>query len=325
MAKLLTVVGATGTQGLSLINAALADGSYKIRGLTRNPSSEKAAALAKRGVEVVKADINDEQSLIKGFEGSHAIFAITDFFEPFVAHSFNPEKAIEIEVTQGINMARAASKTASLKHYIWSTLPNGKKLTDGKYIVPHFEGKNRIDDYIRSDKALLAKTTFFWITWYGNNFAYPIFTPNFLKTANTYIQLSPARPDTPIKAIGDPHKNIGIFALSILRQPNLTLRPQGRFVLAHSEDTTTGKLLSDWTAVTGNPSKYVQTSLEDFSNVWPGFGLEMGIMMAMWNELKDRSWSGEEGLLTWEELGIKQSELASVKDAYRTMDWEALL
>lgn len=76
-------------------------------------------------------------------------------------------------------MARAASQTSTLEHYIWSTLPNSKKLSNGKYVVPHFEGKNRIDDYIRSDKALLAKTTFFWITFYGNNFAYPIFTPNY--------------------------------------------------------------------------------------------------------------------------------------------------
>ncbi|OQV00614.1 hypothetical protein CLAIMM_06090 [Cladophialophora immunda] len=298
MAKLLTVVGATGTQGLSLIDAALEDGTYKIRGLTRNPNSEKAAALARRGVEVVKADINDEQSLIRAFAGSHAIFAITDFFEPFITHG--PERAIDIEVAQGINMARAASKTATLEHYVWSTLPNGNKLTDGKYIVPHFEGKNRIDDYIRSDKALLAKTTFFWITWYGNNFAYPIFTPNFLKTANAYVQLSPARPDTPIKQSATRTRTLG-------------------------EDTTTGKLLSDWSEVTGKPSTYVQTSLDDFSAVWPGFGLEMGIMMAMWSELRDESWSGEEGLLTREELGIKQSDLTTVKNAYNVMNWEALL
>ena len=70
MSKILTVVGATGTQGLSLIDAALKDGTYKIRGLTRNPASPKASALAKRGVELVKADINDEESLAKAFEVS---------------------------------------------------------------------------------------------------------------------------------------------------------------------------------------------------------------------------------------------------------------
>lgn len=68
MSKLLTVVGATGNQGLSLINAALKDGGYKIRGLTRNPTSEKAAALSKRGVEIVKADLNDGASLVEAFK-----------------------------------------------------------------------------------------------------------------------------------------------------------------------------------------------------------------------------------------------------------------
>ena len=73
MSKLLTVVGATGTQGSSLIDAASEDGSFRIRGLTRNPSSEKAKALAAKGVEVVQADINDYASLVKAFEVSTAL------------------------------------------------------------------------------------------------------------------------------------------------------------------------------------------------------------------------------------------------------------
>ena len=196
--KLLTVVGGTGTQGLSLINAALKDGHYKIRGLTRNPLSEKGKDLSARGVEVVKADLNDEQSLIRAFEvrnilqnlgerrakffihaqGSIAIYGVTDFFEPFANNG--PEKAVEIEVAQGINIAKAASQTPSLEHFIWSTLPNGARVTNGKYQVPHFGAKNRVDDYIKQDAALFAKTTFFWITFYGNNFQYPMFTPNFM-------------------------------------------------------------------------------------------------------------------------------------------------
>jgi uncharacterized protein YbjT (DUF2867 family) len=178
MSKVLTVVGGTGTQGLSLINAAIIDGSYHIRALTRNPSSEKAKALTAKGVEVVKADLNDEQSLIKAFEGSTAIFGVTDFFEPFAANG--PEKAIEIEATQGINIAKAAAKTQGLEHYIWSTLPNGAKISSGKYQVPHFVAKNQVDDYIKQDESLKAKTTFLWVTWYGNNYQYPMFTPNFL-------------------------------------------------------------------------------------------------------------------------------------------------
>lgn len=48
-------------------------------------------------------------------------------------------------------------------------------------------------------------------------------------------------------------------------------------------------------------------------------------MMAMWNELREKSWTGEEGIVTAEDLGIDTSKLASVKDAYAEMDWDALL
>jgi uncharacterized protein YbjT (DUF2867 family) len=70
MSKLLTVVGATGTQGQSVIESALKDKSYSIRAITRNPSSEKAKLLASKGIEVVKADLNDEQSLVEAFKVS---------------------------------------------------------------------------------------------------------------------------------------------------------------------------------------------------------------------------------------------------------------
>ena len=66
--QLLTVVGGTGTQGRSVIEAALKGGHGKIRALTRNTESQNAKDLAAKGVEVVKADLNDESSLIKAFE-----------------------------------------------------------------------------------------------------------------------------------------------------------------------------------------------------------------------------------------------------------------
>ncbi|KND89128.1 NmrA-like family domain-containing protein 1 [Tolypocladium ophioglossoides CBS 100239] len=319
--KLLTVVGGTGTQGLSVINAALKDGTYKVRASTRNPTSEKAEKLRARGVEVVQADVSDEQSLVKAFEGSAAIYGITDFFEPFSKHG--PEKAVEIESAQGINVAKAASKTASLEHFIWSTLPNGGKLTRGKYLIPHLVAKNQVDDYIEQDKALYSKTTFLWITFYGNNFQYPMFTPNLMKSSGSYIQLSPGSPSTPILSIGSPLGNIGPFALAILRQPHKTL--PGRFVLAHVEETTNGKMLQDWAEVTNKRAVFVQTSLDDFSNVWPIWGLEMGAMMEMWDELKERTWSGEDGILTKDDLGVSTENLVGFKGAVAEMDWKALL
>ena len=81
--KIVSVVGATGSQGSSVVNALLKEDHYSIRAITRNPGSENAKSLAAKGIEVVKADVNDLASLETAFQGSSAIYAVTDFFEPF--------------------------------------------------------------------------------------------------------------------------------------------------------------------------------------------------------------------------------------------------
>ena len=58
--KLILVIGATGAQGLAVIDKLLepcANGNpspYAVRALTRDPSSRRAQELASRGVECVK-------------------------------------------------------------------------------------------------------------------------------------------------------------------------------------------------------------------------------------------------------------------------------
>jgi len=57
MTKIITVFGATGIQGGSVIKAILADQSlakeFSIRGVTRDVSTSNAQALAKQGVDLV--------------------------------------------------------------------------------------------------------------------------------------------------------------------------------------------------------------------------------------------------------------------------------
>ncbi|KAI9774124.1 MAG: hypothetical protein M1840_005217 [Geoglossum simile] len=326
MSKLITVFGATGLQGGSVVDALLQEKSLRIRGVTRNAHSEAAKSLLSKGVEVVTADLNDENTLVEAVEassylprgppnGSNYIFAVTDFWAPFI--SSGAEAAVKIESAQGINLARAASKTPTLEHYIWSTLPNSRKISGGKWVVPHFESKNIIDNYIKQDKNLYSKTTFIWIGFYATNFIYPIFTPNFAKSAGKHVLLQPTPPSVPILTIGDTKSNTGIFVRAILNQPKLTL---SKFVLAYTESLTVGQLLENWSAATGKPSVFVQTSLEDFDRVWPGFGLEMGVMMKFWDEAGDQSWSGEE-IVRSEDLGIDNSALVGSKEAISRIDW----
>lgn len=68
--KTIAVLGATGVQGGSVVQALLKDKSWKVRGITRDTSKDAAKALEKQGVEVIAANIDDEGSLLKAFEVS---------------------------------------------------------------------------------------------------------------------------------------------------------------------------------------------------------------------------------------------------------------
>lgn len=90
------------------------------------------------------------------------------------------EELVEIEARQGISLAKAAFRTSSLEHFVWSTVPDHVKISGGKHSIPHFEGKLKVDEFIRQDKDLLSKTTFLWVGYYGTNITLPMIVPNLL-------------------------------------------------------------------------------------------------------------------------------------------------
>ncbi|KAI0015229.1 NMRAL1 protein [Xylariomycetidae sp. FL0641] len=160
--KIITVIGATGNQGGSIVNTFLEDpklnSEWAVRGVTRDVNKESSKKLAQRGVEVVAADMEDKNSLVKAFSGSDTVFAVTNYWEM---------PSMEREERQGRNMADAA-KEAGVKHYIWSTLLNITKLTNGKLSrVYHFDSKAHVDEHIDS---LGLPTTHFLPGFYMPNF-----------------------------------------------------------------------------------------------------------------------------------------------------------
>lgn len=205
----------------------------------------------------------------------------------------------------------------TLKHYIWSTLANGKRLSGGKHIIPHFEGKNIIGDYIKQNPALLAKTTFLWNTYYASNLMFPMFTPNFLKSSGKYVWLQPTPASTEIAVLGDPTTNVGPFVSGILRRPDLTL--PGKFVLATTEQMTHGAILEAWARATGKQAEYLEISIDAFDRLWPMWGKEMGSMLKMWEDLKENSWGGE-AVLTKDDLEITQP-LTGLEAWFKSADW----
>ena len=316
--KIITVVGATGAQGRGVVAAFIGNEKFKVRAITRRPLSEAAEKLREKGAEVVQADINDVQSLKAAFAGSHVIYGITDFFEPFAKGG--PEHGMEIEVQQGINLATAAAATSTLESYIWSTLPHGMGISNGKYLIPHFEGKNRIDAFIRSHEDLLAKTTFLWVTWYHNNFSFPMFTPYYIPTAGKYVQFATHSPNTPITTIGDVSANVGPFVEAIVAQPGITRN--GAIVQASIGETTADALLQTWAKVNDKEALIARTDVDTYNAMWPLWAAEMGVMMRFWDEYKEKSWTAPgKTVLTRKELAIDETRFVQLEEAFKGVEY----
>ncbi|MEA2238593.1 MAG: hypothetical protein QOC81_3317 [Thermoanaerobaculia bacterium] len=166
--KIIAVVGSTGSQGGGLCEAILGDpdGGFACRAITRDPNKEKAQALAAKGAEVVSADLDDAASLEKAFAGAHGVYGVTNFWEHFSA---------EKEKAQAKNIADAA-RAAGVKHVIWSTLEDTRKLMSPddtrmpflqeKYRVPHFDGKAEADAYFEGLPVTFLVTSFYWDNLY---------------------------------------------------------------------------------------------------------------------------------------------------------------
>ena len=100
--KTIAVVGATGATAGGLARAILSDpdGGYACRAITRDPESAAARALSEQGATVVRADLDDYDSLVRAFDGAYGAFCMTNFFVTFSA---------EQETQQAANQARAAA------------------------------------------------------------------------------------------------------------------------------------------------------------------------------------------------------------------------
>ncbi|KAK4943314.1 hypothetical protein LTR10_017157 [Elasticomyces elasticus] len=147
---LIAVAGCTGVQGGSVIKYLLKSGLFRIRGLTRNPSSIAARKLLGAGIEVVHAELDDVESLQRAFDGCHGVYAVTNCWE----HGW------DAETRHGKNMVDAA-KENGVKHFIWSTME-----FSGDLDIWHFDSKARVNDYLI--KSGLGRTSIYTAAYYEN-------------------------------------------------------------------------------------------------------------------------------------------------------------
>ncbi|KAF8587066.1 NAD(P)-binding protein [Ramaria rubella] len=149
--RIVVVTGATGTQGGSVVKFLQEDGTFIIRGITRNPESPAAKALSAKGVEIFKADFREPDSLIPAFTGAYGVFGVTNFWE-YVSGAE--------EVAQGKALVDVAKKTG-VKHFIWSSMDHSE------YEISCCESKADVDDYL---KASGVPRTSVYTSCYFENF-----------------------------------------------------------------------------------------------------------------------------------------------------------
>jgi uncharacterized protein YbjT (DUF2867 family) len=127
------ITGVTGKQG-GAVAQALQGSGFKLRGLTRKPDSEHAAALARNGVDVVKGDLDDEATLRRALTGAWGVFGVQNTWEA----------GVEREEVQGKRLATLA-REAGVEHYVYTSVGSAHKQTG----IPHFDNKWRIEETVR--------------------------------------------------------------------------------------------------------------------------------------------------------------------------------
>jgi hypothetical protein len=157
------------SEGASVAEAFLKDPEWRIRGISRDPTKPESQALIAKGIEIVKGDSDDVESLKAAFQGAQAIFGNTAFSNAFAMPTeadfakLQPNQTLRewcyaLEFSQGKNIADAVATVYTLELFIWSTLSHATKWSKGKYTgIYHFDSKATVVDYINEVYPAVAK------------------------------------------------------------------------------------------------------------------------------------------------------------------------
>ncbi|ODR11802.1 nucleoside-diphosphate sugar epimerase [Mycolicibacillus koreensis] len=285
--KLITVVGATGSQGGGLARAILADPeqTFALRAMTRTVDSPAAQELARSGATVVPADLDDEDSVRRAFDGAHGVYVMTNYWAPITAEREAQQNRAERELAQAETAARAA-RAAGVAHVVWSTLEDTREFfgdddrvptVDGRYKVPHFDAKAEADDAFRRHGV---PTTFLRTAFFFDNIAAGT---GLARDENGALLLTLPLDDKPLSGIAV--EDIGKTALGIFKRgPELI----GATVSIAGEHLTGDQYAAALADVLGEPVRYRPLSPDAFrAQGFPG-AVEMGNMFQYYAQNADR-------------------------------------
>ncbi|CZT46719.1 related to nitrogen metabolic regulation protein nmr [Rhynchosporium secalis] len=333
MSKLIVIIGVTGNQGSSVARTFLALPGWKVRGISRNPSSAASQNLSALGIEIVQGDVDDRCSLIPAFAGAHTIFANTDYFAPLFAAIGDPDLAApqdgnakryayDREVEQGVNIASVAASPAvleTLQRFIYSSLADATALSKGKYTeVYHFDSKAEVLRVIRDKYVEVAeRMSMLQMGHFVENLsAFPSMAP-VRGDDGTFVMRRPNAKETRWEWVVA-RRDTGVFVRALVEDLEA-----GKTLLGFSEAMTGLEFLAVWGKVLGVGTRYEEVSLEEFFAGLPAaMSEEMGDAFRFMEEFGHCG--GDEEVLIPAQLE-KKLKLTSVEEWIRGEDWSSIL
>jgi len=227
---------------------------WKVRGITRDPSKPSATKWSSQDVEVVAGDLDDLESLKKGFQGANVIFGTTDFWGHLNApatHKLAAEQkrtANEVAYDREVAQAKtiidaAAAHVDTLDRFVFSTLSGARKWSKGtiKWNY-HFDAKAEAEDYLKETyPELSAKTSLLHLGYYANNWKAFSGKPEKQEDGSFVVSL-PISGDKKIPMV-DPVADTGHFTKALVElSPGKLLSGAGSYISFDEWCDTFGKV-----------------------------------------------------------------------------------
>lgn len=162
-ARLILVIGGTGTQGGNVARELLKHG-HRVRILTRNLESAASQAMAARGAEMIQGDLADPASLEPAMQNVSAIFSV-QYADPYDQ---------TIEPRNAANMVQAARK-AGIEQVVHTSVAGSNlfpRWDKHKYLAQTWENKYEIEELIRNGG--FRYWTIMHPCWFMENFVEPL-------------------------------------------------------------------------------------------------------------------------------------------------------
>lgn len=249
------VIGATGAQGIPVVQGLVKDGRYSVLALSRNAQSARAKSLVGLGnVSILEGTFADEEVLRQGFRACDGAFINIDGFNSGErTEMYWAIRCYEIALEEGIQF------------FIYGNLDYTVKKAgyDSRFRTGHYDGKGRIGEWILFQNAANR-----------DRMGAALFTtgPYMEMTLSSRTPMSPSVENGVVTwrvPLGDGAvvhvalEDCGYYVRWLFDNPE---RANGMNLEVSLEHVKYADLALAFEKVTGHPAQYIDTSLDDYFN-----------------------------------------------------------